>query len=79
MGQRAHLAAGAGLLANIERATVSAALGGLRQHVAGEAVGERGLADPLRAGEEPGMMKAPAGERRREHPSVASWPNSARV
>ena len=43
------------------------ALLGLCQHVAGHAIGERGLADAGTAGKQPGVVQAPAGKGLRQH------------
>ena len=50
-----------------------------RQHVTGEPIGQSRLADPARAGEQPGMVKRPAGEGARQGRFGRPVPEETRV
>jgi hypothetical protein len=68
MRQRAHLTRRRGLRADLEAETRRIARLGLRQHMPRQAVGQRGLADALASGDQPGVVHAPAGEALRQLP-----------
>ena len=60
-------------------AMCQAAAGAARQQVAGDAPGERRLADAARAGDQPAVMRPPGGERRQELRLRRPCPKSAAV
>ncbi len=62
MRQSPHLARRRRLVSNFQARAGRVAFLRAGQHVARDAVDERGLADPLGTRDEPGMVHAPAGE-----------------